>query len=169
MRAPRFVNAADACSQDDRRPGASARVEKPQKRMHGGQRVCAATCARQQPGVCACERCTRAVARRCDGTRRYRTISRPMKGRTSNRRRPGRGSDCSPHDSAGSRYKSAHPPGRRRLGTAIVAAIAEGSAPADLTVTGLANALPHSWAEQARRCAGLEPSRSDPHCRAAQS
>ena len=32
----------------------------------------------------------------------------------------------------------------------IVAAIVEGTAPADLTVTGLARALPHSWTEQAR-------------------
>ena len=30
----------------------------------------------------------------------------------------------------------------------IIAAIADGTAPADLTVTGLAKALPHSWAEQ---------------------
>jgi site-specific DNA recombinase len=30
----------------------------------------------------------------------------------------------------------------------IVAAIVDGSAPADLTVTGLAKALPQSWAEQ---------------------
>jgi site-specific DNA recombinase len=33
---------------------------------------------------------------------------------------------------------------------AIVAAIADGNAPADLTVTGLAKALPYSWAEQQR-------------------
>ena len=32
----------------------------------------------------------------------------------------------------------------------IVAAIAEGTAPAHLTVTGLAKALPYSWAEQER-------------------
>ena len=30
----------------------------------------------------------------------------------------------------------------------IIAAILDGSAPADLTVTALAKALPHSWAEQ---------------------
>jgi hypothetical protein len=30
----------------------------------------------------------------------------------------------------------------------IIAAIVDGSAPADLTVTGLARALPYSWAEQ---------------------
>ena len=30
----------------------------------------------------------------------------------------------------------------------IVAAIADGNAPANLTVTGLAKALPYSWAEQ---------------------
>jgi hypothetical protein len=30
----------------------------------------------------------------------------------------------------------------------IIAAIAHGTAPADLTVTGLAKALPYSWAEQ---------------------
>src|SRR5712691_6709756 len=30
----------------------------------------------------------------------------------------------------------------------IVAAIVDGTAPADLTVTGLAKALPYSWAEQ---------------------
>jgi DNA invertase Pin-like site-specific DNA recombinase len=33
---------------------------------------------------------------------------------------------------------------------AVVAAIVNGGAPADLTVTGLAKALPHSWAEQGR-------------------
>jgi hypothetical protein len=33
----------------------------------------------------------------------------------------------------------------------IIAAIIEGSAPADLTVTGLAKALPYSWAMQERR------------------
>jgi site-specific DNA recombinase len=32
----------------------------------------------------------------------------------------------------------------------IISAIAEGTAPADLTVTGLARALPYSWAEQER-------------------
>jgi hypothetical protein len=31
-----------------------------------------------------------------------------------------------------------------------LAAIADGTAPADLTVTGLAKALPYSWAEQER-------------------
>jgi site-specific DNA recombinase len=36
----------------------------------------------------------------------------------------------------------------------IVAAIADGTAPADLTVTGLAKALPYSWAEQ-EQCVGL--------------
>jgi site-specific DNA recombinase len=33
----------------------------------------------------------------------------------------------------------------------VVAAIADGSGPADLTVTGLAKALPYSWAEQEQR------------------
>jgi hypothetical protein len=33
----------------------------------------------------------------------------------------------------------------------LIAAIADGSAPADLTITALAKALPHSWAEQERR------------------
>jgi len=33
----------------------------------------------------------------------------------------------------------------------IIAAIVEGSAPADLTVPGLAKALPYSWAAQGRR------------------
>jgi site-specific DNA recombinase len=33
----------------------------------------------------------------------------------------------------------------------IVEAIANGSAPADLTVTALARALPHSWAVQERK------------------
>ena len=33
----------------------------------------------------------------------------------------------------------------------IVAAIVEGAAPTDLTVTGLAKALPYSWAEQEQR------------------
>jgi hypothetical protein len=32
----------------------------------------------------------------------------------------------------------------------IIAAIAKGAAPADVTVTGLAKALPYSWAEQER-------------------
>jgi site-specific DNA recombinase len=36
----------------------------------------------------------------------------------------------------------------------IVAAIVDGTAPADLTVTGLARTLPYSWAEQ-ERCIGL--------------
>ena len=34
------------------------------------------------------------------------------------------------------------------LSPRIIAAVVDGSAPADLTVTGLARALPHSWAEQ---------------------
>jgi len=38
----------------------------------------------------------------------------------------------------------------------IVAAIADGSAPADLTVTDLAKALPYSWAEQ-EQSIGLSP------------
>ena len=33
----------------------------------------------------------------------------------------------------------------------IITAIIDGTVPADLTVTGLAKALPHSWAEQERR------------------
>src|ERR1700730_1974724 len=36
------------------------------------------------------------------------------------------------------------------LSPLIIAAIADGTAPADLTVTGLAKALPYSWAEQDR-------------------
>jgi site-specific DNA recombinase len=36
---------------------------------------------------------------------------------------------------------------------AVVAAIVSGAAPADLTVTGLAKALPHSWATQQGRFA----------------
>jgi len=35
----------------------------------------------------------------------------------------------------------------------IVAAIADGNAPADLTVTGLAQGLPCSWSKQERRFA----------------
>jgi site-specific DNA recombinase len=42
------------------------------------------------------------------------------------------------------------------LSPRIIAAIADGTAPADLTVTGLANALPYSWAEQEKRL-GLPP------------
>src|SRR5262245_59749435 len=42
------------------------------------------------------------------------------------------------------------------LSPRIIAAIADGTAPADLTVTGLAKALPCSWAEQERRI-GLRP------------
>jgi hypothetical protein len=34
------------------------------------------------------------------------------------------------------------------LPSRIIAAIVDGTAPADLTVTGLAKALPYSWAEQ---------------------
>jgi site-specific DNA recombinase len=37
------------------------------------------------------------------------------------------------------------------LSPRIIAAIIDGTAPADLTVTGLAKALPYSWAEQERR------------------
>jgi hypothetical protein len=37
------------------------------------------------------------------------------------------------------------------LSPRIIAAIVDGTAPADLTVTGLAKASPHSWAEQERR------------------
>ena len=36
------------------------------------------------------------------------------------------------------------------LSPQIIAAIADGTAPAGLTVTGLAKALPYSWAEQER-------------------
>jgi hypothetical protein len=36
------------------------------------------------------------------------------------------------------------------LSPRLIAAIADGTAPADLTVTGLAKALPYSWAEQER-------------------
>ena len=36
------------------------------------------------------------------------------------------------------------------LSPRIIAAIIDGTAPADLTVTGLAKALPYSWAEQER-------------------
>ena len=36
------------------------------------------------------------------------------------------------------------------LSPRIIAAIADGTAPADLTVTGLAKALPYSWVEQER-------------------
>jgi hypothetical protein len=41
------------------------------------------------------------------------------------------------------------------LSPRIVAAIIDGTAPADLTATSLARALPHSWAEQERRFTGL--------------
>jgi site-specific DNA recombinase len=37
------------------------------------------------------------------------------------------------------------------LSPRIIAAIADGTAPANLTVTGLAKALPYSWAEQERK------------------
>ena len=37
------------------------------------------------------------------------------------------------------------------LSPRIIAAIVDGTAPADLTVTGLAKALPYSWTEQERR------------------
>jgi hypothetical protein len=42
------------------------------------------------------------------------------------------------------------------LSPRIIAAIVDGTAPADLTVTGLAKALPYSWAEQEQRI-GLRP------------
>jgi site-specific DNA recombinase len=38
----------------------------------------------------------------------------------------------------------------------IIAAIARGTAPADLTVTGLAKALPYSWAEQEKNIGLIE-------------
>jgi hypothetical protein len=38
----------------------------------------------------------------------------------------------------------------------VIAAIADGTAPADLPVTGLAKALPYSWVEQEQRL-GLRP------------
>ena len=37
------------------------------------------------------------------------------------------------------------------LSPRIIAAIVDGTAPADLTVTGLAKALPYSWAKQEER------------------
>ena len=37
------------------------------------------------------------------------------------------------------------------LSPRVIAAIVNGTAPADLTVTGLAKALPYSWAEQEQR------------------
>jgi site-specific DNA recombinase len=37
------------------------------------------------------------------------------------------------------------------LSPRVIAAIVDGTAPADLTVTGLAKALPNSWAEQEER------------------
>ena len=37
------------------------------------------------------------------------------------------------------------------LSPCIIAAIVDGTAPADLTVTGLAKALPYSWIEQEQR------------------
>jgi site-specific DNA recombinase len=52
------------------------------------------------------------------------------------------------------------PPGERHirllaplafLSPRIIAAIVDGTAPADLTVTGLAKALPYSWIEQEQR------------------
>jgi len=41
----------------------------------------------------------------------------------------------------------------------IIAAIADGTAPAGLTVSGLAKALPYSWAEQEKKfgLAGEDP------------
>jgi site-specific DNA recombinase len=47
----------------------------------------------------------------------------------------------------------AHPPARPLafLSPRIIAAIVDGTAPADLTVTGLAKALPYSWIEQEQR------------------
>ncbi len=42
----------------------------------------------------------------------------------------------------------------------FMAAIADGNAPADLTVTGLARAVPHSWVEQQRCLAAVGPSGS---------
>ena len=45
----------------------------------------------------------------------------------------------------------------------IIAAIVDGTAPADLTVTGLAKALPYSWAEQERHI-GLSHNKHSAHC-----
>jgi site-specific DNA recombinase len=42
------------------------------------------------------------------------------------------------------------------LSPRLVAAIIDGTAPADLTATSLARALPHSWAEQERRLTGAQ-------------
>jgi hypothetical protein len=39
----------------------------------------------------------------------------------------------------------------KALSPRIIAAIVNATAPTDLTVTGLAKALPYSWAEQERR------------------
>ena len=43
------------------------------------------------------------------------------------------------------------------LSPRIVAAIIDGTAPANLTVTSLARALPYSWAEQESRLTGITP------------
>jgi hypothetical protein len=43
------------------------------------------------------------------------------------------------------------------LSPRIVSALLDGTAPADLTVTALAQALPYSWAEQEQRV-GITPS-----------
>jgi hypothetical protein len=43
------------------------------------------------------------------------------------------------------------------LSPRIVSALLDGTAPADLTLTALARALPYSWAEQERRLAGGIP------------
>jgi hypothetical protein len=43
------------------------------------------------------------------------------------------------------------------LSPRIVAAIIDGTAPADLTATSLARALPYSWAEQESRLTGIMP------------
>jgi hypothetical protein len=54
---------------------------------------------------------------------------------------------------AGGGGRTAHPPARPLafLSPRIIAAIVDGTAPADLTVAGLAKALPYSWIEQEQR------------------
>ncbi len=61
-----------------------------------------------------------------------------------------RAAEIAEHEAQGERHIRLLAP-LALLSPRIIAAIVNATAPADLTVTGLAKALPYSWAEQERR------------------
>jgi site-specific DNA recombinase len=67
--------------------------------------------------------------------------------------------ECPPGEAQGERHIRLLAP-LAFLSPRIIAAIVDGTAPADLTVTGLAKALPYSWIEQ-EQSIGLWRSTSD--------